>query len=90
MKNICKIIAIFAMCLSLTGCTASCQRNWKDVESNWGGGLNREVNIYSLDGTLIASHEGKIDIEDRENSILFDMEGKRYIYYNAIIEVVEK
>ena len=88
MKNIGKIIAIFAMCICLTG--SSCQRNWKDVESSWTGGLYREVYIYSLVGTLIASHEGKIDIEDRENSILFDMEGKRYIYYNAIIEVVEK
>lgn len=76
--------------IMLTGCTASCDRWGKDVASDWSGGLDRIVNIYSMDGKLIASHEGKIDIEDRENSILFDLDGKRYVYYNAIIEVLEK
>lgn len=74
----------------LTGCTSEWNRSVKDMESNFSGGLNRIINIYSLDGNLIASHEGKVDIEDRENSILFDLNGKRYIYYNAIIEVLEK
>lgn len=74
----------------LTSCTASCSRWGKDVTSNWSGGLERVINVYSMDGKLIASHEGKVDIEDRENSILFDMDGKRYVYYNAIIEVIEK
>jgi hypothetical protein len=83
------VLSIFTA-LMLTGCTASCDRQRKDIASNWGGGLNRIVNIYSLDGVLISSYEGKIDIEDRENSILFDLDGKRYIYYNAIIEVIEK
>ena len=90
-RNIIKIVlsSIF-ITLMLTSCTASCDRWKKDMGSNWGGGLERVINVYSMDGKLIASHEGKIDIEDRENSILFDLDGKRYVYYNAIIEVVEK
>ena len=83
------VSGIISMIL-LTGCTSSCERDLKDIQSDWGGGLNRQINIYSLDGNLIASHEGKIDIEDRENSILFELDGKRYVYYNAIIEVIEK
>lgn len=83
------ISGVISMAL-LTGCTASCERGFKDIQSDWGGGLNRQINVYSLDGNLIASHEGRIDIEDRENSILFDLDGRRYVYYNAIIEVIEK
>lgn len=84
------IISAITITVMLTGCTASCDRELKDISSDWGGGLNRVINIYSMDGKLIATHEGKIDIEDRENSILFDLDGKRYVYYNAIIEVVEQ
>lgn len=55
------------------------------------GGLNRTINVYTLDGKLIATYEGKIDIDDNSNgSIMFDLDGKRYVYYNAIIEVIEK
>lgn len=90
-SNFIKVFVTSILIISLlSGCTASCDRWGKDVKSEWGGGLNRTVNVYSMTGELIASHEGKIDIEDRENSILFDLDGKRYIYYNAIIEVVEK
>ena len=55
------------------------------------GGLERIINIYTLDGKLIATYEGKIDIDDNSNgSVMFDLDGKRYVYYNAIIEVIEK
>lgn len=55
------------------------------------GGLNRTINVYTLDGKLIATYEGKIDIDDNSNgSIMFDLDGKRYVYYNAIIEVIER
>ena len=54
-------------------------------------GLERTINIYALDGKLIATYEGKIDIDDNSNgSVMFDLDGKRYVYYNAIIEVIEK
>ena len=55
------------------------------------GGLDRILNVYTIDGKLIATYEGKIDIEDNSNgSVMFDLNGKRYVYYNAIIEVIEK
>lgn len=55
------------------------------------GGLERTINIYTLDGKLIATYEWKIDIDDNSNgSVVFDLNRKRYVYYNAIIEVIEK
>lgn len=76
--------------IGLAGC-ASTARACKSCNSNMNGGLNRIVNIYSLDGNLIATYEGLIDIDDNSNgSIMFDLDGKRYVYYNAIIEVIEK
>lgn len=54
------------------------------------GGLERTINIYTVTGELIATYNGKIDIDDNTNgSIMFDIDGKRYVYYNAIIEVIE-
>ena len=83
------IVALFTT-LGLTGC-ASCERELKSCSSDMNGGLQRVVNIYTLDGELIATYEGLIDIDDNSNgSIMFDMNGKRYVYYNAIVEVIEK
>ena len=75
---------------TIAGC-ASCQRELKSCNSDFSGGLQRVVNVYSYNGTLLATHEGLIDIDDNDNgSIMFDLNGKRYVYYNAIIEVIEK
>lgn len=53
--------------------------------------IYRTVNIYSYDGDLIATYEGKIDIDNNTNgSVELDLDGKRYVYYDAIIEVIEK
>lgn len=87
-KKICVLIASLVMIVGLAGC-ASLQRDIKDIGSDFAGGLPRTINIYSMTGELIATHTGKVDIEDRENSILFELAGKRYVYYNAIIEVIE-
>lgn len=38
----------------------------------------------------IASYEGKLDLQENESKVLFDLDGKRYVYYNAVVEVIEK
>lgn len=77
--------------MTLTSC-ASFERGMKDFKSEVSGGLNRTVNVYSMTGELIKSVEGKIDIEesDSNNKVKFELDGKRYIYYNCMIEVIEK
>lgn len=91
-RTLLKIIAMAGLFAAFTfpGC-ASCERELKSCNSDISGGLYRVVNIYDYEGELIATYEGKIDIDDNENgSIMFDMNGKRYVYYNAIVEVIEK
>lgn len=91
-RKITRIVALASLLsvFAFSGC-ASCERGCKSCMSDMNGGLRRVVNVYSLDGDLIATYEGLIDIDDNTNgSVMFDLEGKRYVYYNAIVEVIEK
>lgn len=86
------VVIVFAVgafgLLGLTGC-ASCSRSCVDIKSDIGGGLKRVINIYTADGQLMATYSGKIDIEDNESGcIKFDLDGKRYIYYNCFVESI--
>ena len=70
---------------------SSTQRALKDIESEYTGGLNRTVNVYSYDGKKIATYDGRVDIAENNNGVVkFQLKGKRYIYYNALVEVIEK
>lgn len=85
LKYIVMIALLIVMC---TGC-----ESWERTKKSWSSeinGLNRVVNVYSYNGELIATYEGKIDLEENENKVLFDLNGKRYVYYNAFVEVIEK
>lgn len=88
-----KIMLIIGLigCLLFVGSCASCNRELKSCSSDINGGLHRIINVYDYQGDLLATYEGKIDIDNNSNgSIMFDIDGKRYVYYNAIIEVIEK
>lgn len=69
---------------------SSCSRSCKSCSSDVSGGLQRVVNVYDYEGDKIASYEGKIDVQANESKVLFDLDGKRYIYYNCLVEVIEK
>lgn len=90
-KKLVLLVMTVVTALTLTSC-ASWERGMKDFKSEVSGGLNRTVNVYSMTGELIKSVEGKIDIEesDSNNKVKFELDGKRYIYYNCMIEVIEK
>lgn len=93
MKNWKKYLVTFiltTMLVTFAGC-ASTARACKSCSSNLNGGLYRIVNIYTPTGELIASYEGLIDIDDNTNgSLMFDLDGKRYVYYNCLCEIIEK
>ena len=60
-----------------------------DVKSDLNGGLNRIINGYTADGKIIASYEGRIDIETNDGGyVKFDYDGKRYVYYNCFVETI--
>ena len=73
--------------------TESGKRNYKDFESEVGGGLNREITITAEDGREIFHYEGRVDVETKHdgnaNYILFESEeGRRYIIYYGITDTV--
>ena len=78
-------LSVLLLAVGLAGCTESSQRSIKSTVSDWTGGLNRTVTVYSYDGKLIKSWSGKFDVQPRENSVLFDKDGKRVIIYGGII-----
>lgn len=89
MKKILGLLVITLVLLS--SCTQKQQRGIKNIQSNFGGGLNRTVKVYALDGTLLKEYEGKLDIdEDRNGAIKFDLNGDRVMIYNAITIIEEK
>ena len=94
-KNVSMIIVCIAAVLIIVGVifvfanTSSCSRAIVDFKSDIGGGLNRTVNVYTANGDIIATYQGKIDIESNDGGyIKFDFEGKRYIYYNCFVETI--
>lgn len=85
-----KLIAVLLVTifiLLLTGC-ATINRMGTDIKSEFGNGLDRVINVYTANGDLIASYEGKIDIESENSYVKFDFDGKRYIYYNCFVETI--
>lgn len=84
-KIIALLVLIFLFCVALIGCTESWERSKKSIASNWSGGLNRTVSVYSYDGELIKSWSGKFDVSNSENEMYFDLDGKRVIIQGGII-----
>ena len=69
------------------------RRALKDNQSNFNGGIYREITITAEDGREIFHYEGKVDVETShegsENYILFESEdGRRYIIYYGITDTV--
>lgn len=91
MKKIIAMILVLTILMMMTGC-ASFERSIKDSKSNIAGGLDRKVTIYDQNGNVIKDYEGKIDIRDTEygNKVLFDLDGKRVVIYNAVVIAEEE
>lgn len=81
------VVVIFFVCSGF----ASLERFSKTLDSDLNGGLDRTVVIYTYTGKELARYEGKIDLQTTDGGkLLFDLDGKRYIYYNCTVEVIEK
>lgn len=88
------VLAVIVIILAIIGgvflMRSSTQRAIKDLQSEYTGGLNRTVNVYSYNGEKLATYNGKIDLaEHSDGTVKFDLNGKRYMYYNAVVEVIE-
>lgn len=88
MNKLYKLLTVGMIGISLFGC-ASLDRLGTDVKSDLNGGLNRIINVYTADGKVLASYEGRIDIETNDGGyVKFDYDGKRYVYYNCFVETI--
>ena len=86
-----KLLAITLSTLVLTGMTGCAwfKREIVDMKSDWNGGMNRVITVYTADGKKIAEYKGKIDIDTNDGGyVKFDYKGKRYIYYNCFVESI--
>lgn len=87
-RNLLLLCVIIIALFSFTGCS-SCSRACVDLKSDFNGGLNRTITVYTADGEVIATYKGKIDIAANDGGyVKFDFEGKRYIYYNCFVESI--
>ena len=87
-KKILMLCLILGLSFICVGC-ASWDRMMVDVKSDVGGGLERTINIYTADGELMQTYSGKIDLEMSDGGyVKFDLDGKRYIYYNCFVESI--
>ncbi len=79
------LLIVVAIVLSLGGC-ASWSREWKSIQSDFAGGLNRTVTVYDYVGQPIRQWSGKFDLSESESEVFFDnAEGKRVIIHGGIV-----
>ena len=77
------------LCALLCGC-ASVERSCKSCKSELNGGLDRIVIVYDMNGNEMARYEGKLDLATEDGCVQFEYYGKRIVWYNAIVSVIEK
>lgn len=91
MKSVVRIgvlTSVVALSSVISGC-ASCSRNMKSISSDFSGGLERKVTLYSTTGEILGAWEGKLDLSESEDEIFFDLDGKRVIIHGGIVVVEE-
>lgn len=86
-KIISLIMVVVLVTCCLVGCSESFERELKSIDSEYGGGLNRTITVYDQNGKVIQQYKGKVDIKNNEygNKVLFDINGKRVVIYNAVV-----
>lgn len=76
------VVVVLVTILALYFNSQSFQRSFKSLQSNYGGGLNREVIVYDAAGNQIYYQKGKFDVEFSDDRILYDDEdGLRHAIY---------
>lgn len=88
-------LVVLAICFGIAGMslfrlygTESGRREIKDFTSNLSG-IERVVKVYDMEGDLIASYQGRFDVDYDSSRIVFDDEnGKRHIIYYSTGTVI--
>lgn len=86
--SVATIICTLAVCIGIiwfASTSESGKRALKEYQSNFNGGLQRTVTLYSYDGEEIKSWTGKFDVSSSETETYFDIDGKRVIIHGGIV-----
>lgn len=69
--------------------TQSGAREYHTLESNYDGGIEREIIVYNIQGEIIERYQGKFDLTYDDNRIMFDDEdGKRHMIFYTTSNVI--
>ena len=72
----------------MAGCE-SFDRFQKDMSSEFGGGLYREIIVKNIEGEIIEQYEGKFDVvHDSERIKFIDEQGKLHLIYLSEVNTV--
>lgn len=84
-----KVILLVMLAVLMTG-RGSLQRFFGDLGSDIKGGVDRKATLYSNDGKVIQTWEGRIDLSGNSRETYMLMDGKRTIIHGGIMVVEEK
>lgn len=84
MKRIMTALVAMILMLGLQGC-ASCSREMKSMQSDFGGGLHRKVTLYDYNGDVLGEWEGTFDVAENDQEVYFDVDGRRVIIQGGIV-----
>ena len=65
------VMAVFPL-VWLYGTEAG-ERAQRTFSSDWGGGVERVVSVYDVEGDRIARYEGRFDVDSNPDRIIFDI-----------------
>lgn len=82
--------ALVALIVFLVFNSASCQREVKTLRSDFGGGIERTVTVYDYDGEVIREWHGTFDIDENDQEVYFDLDGRRVIVQGGIVVIEEE
>ncbi len=81
---------LFLCCIKAFEYVGPVQRFSKKMKSEYGGGLQRIVTLYSHDGTVIKKWYGKIDLSNATEITDFIVDGRRIIIQGGIVITEEE
>ena len=87
-KKIVAMVLCAGMAVTAVGCE-SLDRFKKDMHSEFGGGLHREIIVRNIEGEIIEQYEGKFDVTCNGERIKFiDEQGKLHLIYLSEVNTV--
>jgi uncharacterized lipoprotein len=87
-KKIAALLLTVSLVTILSGCGETWERTKKDLTSEYGGGLERVVEVINIDGEVIKRYEGKFDVQADEHKVKFIKDGKVVIIYRSATDII--